>query len=725
MKKHPLYKFGSFSLDATAKVLLREGQSVALTRKAVETLLVLVENEGQVVSKEEMLRAIWPDRVVDEANLTQNIAMVRRALGAEAGSPAFIETFPGRGYRLKGPVILEQPEAEPPAVPEPGSEVPSTVSVTNESSSVPPPAMRRFSGRGFPAWLVLAVAFVLAVVGGWFWLMRGPRTPRTVDAAFRVTPLTRLPGEERQPVLSPDGKHLAFLWQQAGGHPPTLCLQTVGESSHQRLIEEEGNYSSPAWSPDGRALAFIRTDRNATEIRIRSLESRDMRVVTRFTPPTYGIQRRFLDWSPDGQWLVVSTAGSATKPNGLVLIAVATGEKRRLTEPEAMVGGDTDPRFSPDGRRISFIRNIHRSHQEVYAIPVTGGAPSPLTADSARISSQDWTASGQIVFASDRDGAFRLWRLRAEGPAPEKDPQPIGVYGEFPMEVAMARRAPLLVYSIQPQNRNIWRLDLKEKRWTRIIASSAQDASPQYSPTGDQICFRSDRTGEEQLWVGGLDGAQQTQVTRGTLFPSVGHWAPDGRQIVFNNARTGELFVTSRGADGAWTVRPLGAKGVHPVFSPDGRWIYAGTTRSLIRLPAAGGAASDILDSGGFSLGLSSDGKRLYFMRELNDTTLWRVDIETGALSEALRGLIPNCTSCWALSDDGIYFLGSSTDSFDSQAIYLRDFATGAVREVIKYPEPLAPVGSGPFSLSYDRRNLLCVRIDPSDSDILRVEPFR
>ena len=551
------------------------------------------------------------------------------------------------------------------------------------------------------------------------------RRPRTVDAAFRVTPLTRLPGEERQPVLSPDGARVAFLWQQGDGRPPALCLQTVGESSHQQLIEEEGNYGSPAWSPDGRALAFIRTDRNATEIRIRSLESGEVRVVTRFTPPSYGIQRRFLDWSPDGQWLVVSAAASATRPNGLFLVAVATGEKRRLTEPEAMVGGDTDPRFSPDGRRIAFVRSIHRSHQEVFVLPATGGAPRPLTEDGARVSSLDWASDAQIVFASDRDGTFRLWRLRADGASPDREPQPIGVYGEFPMEVATARRAPRLVYSIQPQNRNIWRLDLQARQWMRIIASSAQDASPQYSPAGDRICFRSDRTGEEQLWVSDPDGGRQTQVTRGTLFPSVGHWSPDGRQIVFNNARTGELHLTTRGEDGAWTVRPLGASGVHPVFSPDGKWIYAGSTRSLFRFPVAGGPPAPVLDSGGFSLGLSADGNRLYFMRELNDTTLWCVNVETGALSEAVSGLIPNCTSCWALAPEGIYFLGSSPNSFDAQAIYLREFATGAVREIVKYPEPLAPVGSGPFSLSPDLRHLLCVRIDPSDSDILRVEPFQ
>ena len=87
--------------------------------------------------------------------------------------------------------------------------------------------------------------------------------------------------------------------------------------------------------------------------------------------------------------------------------------------------------------------------------------------------------------------------------------------------------------------------------------------------------------------------------------------------------------------------------------------------------------------------------------------------------------MLPKCTSCWAVGQDGIYYLGSGKQSFDTQVIYFHDFATGRDREITKYPEPLAPVGSGPFSLSPDLRSLLCVRVDPSNSDIMRVEPFR
>jgi Tol biopolymer transport system component len=418
----------------------------------------------------------------------------------------------------------------------------------------------------------------------------------------------------------------------------------------------------------------------------------------------------------------------------LYLVDVATSEIRSLTEPAQMVGGDIEPRFSPDSRAVSFVRYIHRSHQELFSIPASGSAsgelPAQLTNDGKQISGHDWMANGkEIIFASDRGGEFRLWKIDSSvsngsnAARAAREPRPVGIYGEFPMELSHARKARTLVYSSQPQDRNIWRLDLKEKQWMRIIASSAQDASPQYSPAGDKICFRSDRTGEEHLWVSDAEGGNQTRITHEALYPSVGHWSPDGRQIAFNNARTGELCLATLTAE-LWSVKRTGVTGIHPVFSPDGQWLYAGTTTSLVRIAVKDLAVSELVKTGGFSLGLSPDGKWLYFMRELNETSLWQASAATGELSKAIDGLIPGCTSCWALTGQGVYYLGGDDRSFDAQSIYFHDFTTRRKREVIKYPEPLAPLGSGPFSLSRDQRYLLCVRIDPSNGDIMRVEPF-
>ncbi len=717
MKPHRFYKFGHFSLDATAKVLLREGQSVNLTRKAVDTLLVLVENAGQVVPKDEMLSTIWPDRVVDEANLTQNIAMVRKALAVSSDSPAYIETFPGRGYRLAGPVEIER------AAQNGAHEIAAPLSVEPENSVIPSAAetsapAKKSSSQKYLLPFVLTLG-VLTLLSAWFLLRRSPQIPAN---DFRVSALTRLPGEERQPALSPDGKRIAFLWDQGQAQTPAIFWQAIGEGSPQQLTKDEGYYNSPVWSSDGNALAYLRTDKAATQVLIRSLQSGEERLVTQFTPPIYGFQQRFLAWSGDGKWLVVSHHEAPENPNGLTLVSVATGEKKKLTLPAAMVGGDMDPQFAPDNQTITFIRAIHRTHQEIYSVSIAGGEAKPLTNETKQISSHDWLPDGSaIVFASNRGGEFRLWKLLVKTGGVEA----IGIYGEYPIELALARQAAVLVYSIQPQDRNIWRLTLPEKKWTRIIASSAQDASPQYSPAGDKICFRSDRSGEEALWVSDADGNNQQQITRETLYPSFGNWSPDGKQIVFNNSRTTEIYLAEQASDKNWSVKNLNVKGVHPIFSPDNKWIYAGTINNLIRIDRKTGSNSELVKTGGFSLGIARDGATIYFVREVNDTTLWQADTATGAYKKALDGLLPSCTSCWSLTPRGIYFLGSKRRSFDQQSLYFHDFATGHEQEIIAYPEPLTPVGSGPFSLSPDLMNLLCVRIAAANSDIMRAEPFR
>jgi eukaryotic-like serine/threonine-protein kinase len=94
------YTFGPFSLDPLKRVLLRDGEPIALTPKVFEILLVLVQNSGHPLSRDELMKAVWPDSFVEEGNLTQNISVLRKALG----SGRYIVTLPGRGYQFAEPV---------------------------------------------------------------------------------------------------------------------------------------------------------------------------------------------------------------------------------------------------------------------------------------------------------------------------------------------------------------------------------------------------------------------------------------------------------------------------------------------------------------------------------------------------------------------------------------------------------------------------------------------
>ena len=107
-----VYEFGPFRMDPDKQVLLRENQPIPVTPKAFETLLALVRRSRDVVTKEELLKEVWPDSFVEESNLSQNIFMLRKALGDTAENRQYIVTLPGKGYRFAASVrtVTEQGE---------------------------------------------------------------------------------------------------------------------------------------------------------------------------------------------------------------------------------------------------------------------------------------------------------------------------------------------------------------------------------------------------------------------------------------------------------------------------------------------------------------------------------------------------------------------------------------------------------------------------------------
>ena len=102
--QRPLFEFGPFQLDVGERLLRRDQQILALTPKAFETLLVLVENHGRLVGKEELMKRLWPESFVEESNLAQQIFTLRKALGDDKNGNHYIETVPKRGYRFRAPV---------------------------------------------------------------------------------------------------------------------------------------------------------------------------------------------------------------------------------------------------------------------------------------------------------------------------------------------------------------------------------------------------------------------------------------------------------------------------------------------------------------------------------------------------------------------------------------------------------------------------------------------
>ena len=115
-----IYEFGQFRLDREAHLLVSGDKIVALEPKAVEVLLILVEKRGELVARQDLMSAVWPDTFVEESNLSSNISILRKQLGVTPDGGDYIQTIPKRGYRFVAAVKQVQDE---PSIPMIGQDV--------------------------------------------------------------------------------------------------------------------------------------------------------------------------------------------------------------------------------------------------------------------------------------------------------------------------------------------------------------------------------------------------------------------------------------------------------------------------------------------------------------------------------------------------------------------------------------------------------------------------
>lgn len=562
-------RVGQCTVDVPLREIHAPGarRPVRVTPKSMGVLLMLVDNADKVVSRDALLAGVWPDTLPTNDVVTQAVTQLRKAFGEARDNPQYIETIAKGGYRLLADVEwlpASDPEDRPPTVQEAGriDAAPADGgSMPLMAGSPGTPVSRQRVGWvaiiGAMAVMALLVALVI-----WWSLARdeAPRS-RIADAAANGTPayglesrlITSSPGFELAPSLSPDASMVAYVAVPQGQRNIAIMVQATTPTTPRQLTRPSGQADdfSPAWSPDGREIAFLRlVPGERCEVRIVSASGGAERVVGRCDHhhlPSF-------DWAPDGNGLIFGSHGVYHDRPGLHLLDLATGQLRALEYQASFENHDFWPRYSPDGRWIVFVRNTPVG--DFWRLPATGGTAERLTHLNAQVLGWDWSPSGRaLIYSHYHDNASRLYRFDlASGARVElglKD-------GEEP---STAADVPALAYVQRSPRFGIYRFDLGEiSLGTRLFTSSGRDRLPAIAPDGRQLVFISDRSGEYRLWWVDVEQPGSLRLLEGLQPESrhLPHWSADSQRLLVVGRDTG--VRGGGGTSGVYEVVPASGR---------------------------------------------------------------------------------------------------------------------------------------------------------------------
>ena len=343
----------------------------------------------------------------------------------------------------------------------------------------------------------LAAVAVAALFGVAYWLGSSSSKPEppTASTTMKSVPITSHAGIERTPAISPDGDQVAYSWNGPNQDNFDIYVQLIGAGRPLRLTSSPAEEGHPAWSPDGRYIAFVRRVGRGAEAEVIQV------------PALGGVERKLgdvsgwqfinleLSWSPEGKFLAIAhTAEDDLNRKGIYSLSAETSQKRLLAHVSANAG--LALAFSPDGGRLAFAR----TRVDLYVLDLAAdggpdGEPRRLTSNPlGLILGLDWTADGHsVVFSSIiGDGPRSLWQVPASGGVAETQ----AVAADNAAFPSISRRRDRLVYERSEFDDNIWRVPgpgheayttEDERKPAPFVVSTRADLAPHFSPDGGAV----------------------------------------------------------------------------------------------------------------------------------------------------------------------------------------------------------------------------------------------
>jgi DNA-binding winged helix-turn-helix (wHTH) protein/Tol biopolymer transport system component len=694
-----VFRFADIEVREREFTLAKAGEVVPVEPKAFRVLLMLLRNPGRLISKQELLEAVWGDAAVTENSLARAVALLRKLLGDEVRTPRFIETVATIGYRFIGKVeALEDTPEIAPLFP-----METEGDIGNQANPTPAPmpaaevvARSASSGRWKFAWLAVGVAVAVSAI----WFLRRPLpTPQVTE----YVPITH--EWQKKGVVGTDGSRVYFAWDNEQ-HP--VAEVAVGGGKIEPIPIALPNPSLCDVSADGSALLICSEDRDQQSLWSLQVPGGSLRRVA---------GGRFWDaaWSPDETtvaWLTPDGEVYAMKSNGTGAHRLAASVNAKSPSPS------DDLAWSPDGKRIRFTASDGR----IWDMFADGSRLHPLLAGwhaSARLCCGRWTSDGRYFFFLMREPftnpllpASQIWVMDERHALLRRalsEPVPL-TSGPTRWSRAVAAKDGKRIFADGLILRGeLVRFNAHSGRFELWLGGISAEFVA-FSPDGTSVAYVTFPDGI--LWRANRDGSNPVQLTSSPFYPMNPRWSPDGSRILFGSATPAgnwrSYTVAVQGGSPQLVLPADTEDETDPNWSPDGRRIVFtsgewGRGKSHQVLKILDLASNRIVTMPG-SLGMwsprwSPNGRYIAAMVKNGGISIF--DVKTGQWHELQRG-------------EQNY----PTFSSDSRYVYFLDlFGHGVYRVPVTGGDPQRIVDLKEFR--YTGSINLWMGLDPNDTPLL------
>src|ERR1051326_2425808 len=686
MLANPHYRFGDFIVDTDQKVVLRQDKELPLTPKLFETLLILVENSGRIVQKEQFMERLWPHTFVEEANLTSNIRQLRKSLGDNARQPHYIETVTKRGYRFIASVqrvdtinnggngSATQVETSPTAIP---------ATVTDRK-----PLKQKVV-------IALATVVVVLIAGGFvFWRFSRASSKNlgelVANLPLKIERLTDS-GQSRNAAISPDGKYVAYTQMFKGRY--SIWIRQLTTNTNSEIVSPSDNIIGMAFSHSGEYLYFVAGNPSAL-YRVSLFGDVPGKIIER-------LEGKFSLSPDDGRiaFIRVSTDSNGQQEHALMIANSDGANERKLLVRQYPDKLDA-PVWSPDGESIVCAHgNSAAGSQGVSLVEVRAvdGSTRELSSEQFfNIAKIEWLPqkTGLIMTAGKKPEGYRqLWRVSY--PSLQFTEITAGL-SSF-SDLSLTRNGDKIVASQSTRAFDLWVGATRDSENLKKITAVMDKFC--WTPDG-RLIYSLNTIGNVDLWVMRPDGQEQKQLTLNSATNDAPAVTSDGRYIVFISNRAGAFQVWRMQMDGSDAVALTNGGGKNfPAVSPDGKWVLYNTTDDwqLWRVSIDGGAATRLSDAYALFPSISPDGKMIACLGRSGSNAVLRIlSSEDGRPLKTFDLAAPTFSSNrihWTRDGKAVIY-GTEQDGVTS--IFRQPLSGGGPTIVTKFEDELADFSYSP-----------------------------